>query len=471
MTTPMSIAVVGHTNAGKTSLLRTLVRRRDFGQVSAMPGTTRHVETIDLVVDGRSEVRFSDTPGLEDPIPLLQLVQEVRLPPQVAASPAERIRAVLRHPDADHRFEQEAKVLRALQSADAALYVIDAREAVLPKHHAELTLLAATGKPVMPVLNQLRHPQSRPHEWQAALADHGLHAQAAFDAVAPFHGSEVRLYRDLGTLLGTQRARLDAVAASLERQQQARTRAGLRVIAEHLVALAALRRTLPREVLDDEAAKGQALREMQLRVARQAREAADAVLQANDFLPEDALADALPALSSRWEDDLFNPEVLQRAARQLGTGAAIGAALGLGLDAMFAGLSLGAATALGATLGGAASQGLGVVGRTLLNKARGQQDVTLDDDALLVLATRLLALQAALARRGHAAVDTLRLGTEVELSEGSPLLEVIAALSPARGHPEWAEGERRDERSRRQRDSLCDALLPVLHAALETETA
>ena len=30
----IEIAVVGHTNAGKTSLLRTLTRRRDFGEVS-----------------------------------------------------------------------------------------------------------------------------------------------------------------------------------------------------------------------------------------------------------------------------------------------------------------------------------------------------------------------------------------------------------------------------------------------------
>ena len=470
MSAPLSIAVVGHTNAGKTSLLRTLTRRRDFGKVSPMPGTTRHVESVALTIDGSADVRFADTPGLEDPIPLLELMQAVALPPQVTPSPAERVRAVLRHPDAEGRFEQEAKVLRALQASDAALYVIDARETVLPKHQAELTLLAACGKPVMPVLNQLRHPHSRPDEWRAALADHGLHVQAAFDAVAPFHGSEVRLYRDLGTLLGAQRARLEAVAASLERQQQARARAGLRVIAEHLVALAALRRTLPREVLADEAAKARALQDMQGLVAHQARQAADAVLQAHDFQPEDAQTDALPVISGRWEDDLFNPEVLQRAARQLGTGAAIGAAVGVGLDVLFAGLSLGAATALGATLGGAASQGFGVVGRTLLNKARGQQDVTLDDDALVVLAARLLALQDALTRRGHAALDRLRVSVEVEWSAESPLRQALAALQPARGHPEWAADGHPGERSRHQRETLCDALVPFLEGASEMET-
>ena len=56
MTQPIAIAVVGHTNAGKTSLLRTLTRQGSFGEVSDRPGTTRHVERIDLRIDGRAAV-------------------------------------------------------------------------------------------------------------------------------------------------------------------------------------------------------------------------------------------------------------------------------------------------------------------------------------------------------------------------------------------------------------------------------
>ncbi|MDZ4356934.1 MAG: GTPase domain-containing protein, partial [Variovorax sp.] len=70
MTEPIRIAVVGHTNAGKTSLLRTLTRRVSFGEVSQRPGTTRHVESVDLEVNGQPAVRFFDTPGLEDAVAL-----------------------------------------------------------------------------------------------------------------------------------------------------------------------------------------------------------------------------------------------------------------------------------------------------------------------------------------------------------------------------------------------------------------
>ena len=72
MTEPLRIAVVGHTNAGKTSLLRTLARRRDFGAVSPSPATTRRVEPITLRVSGAEAIVLLDTPGLEDSIGLLE---------------------------------------------------------------------------------------------------------------------------------------------------------------------------------------------------------------------------------------------------------------------------------------------------------------------------------------------------------------------------------------------------------------
>ena len=39
----LSLAVVGHTNTGKTSLMRTLLRDSRFGEVKNAAATTRHV--------------------------------------------------------------------------------------------------------------------------------------------------------------------------------------------------------------------------------------------------------------------------------------------------------------------------------------------------------------------------------------------------------------------------------------------
>ncbi|HON31109.1 MAG TPA: GTPase domain-containing protein, partial [Ottowia sp.] len=185
----LRIAVVGHTNAGKTSLLRTLTRRVDFGQVSDRPGTTRHAEAVELRLDGRLVVRFVDTPGLEDSVALLQFLSR-----QPGDSRPERVRAFLAGPEARASFEQEAKVLRALlDQADCAMLVIDTRQPVLPKYRAEIEILVACARPIMPVLNFVRDGASRLADWHTALQEAGLHARAEFDVVAPFVGSEREL--------------------------------------------------------------------------------------------------------------------------------------------------------------------------------------------------------------------------------------------------------------------------------------
>jgi len=215
---PLEIAVVGHTNVGKTSLLRTLTRRRDFGAVDDNPGTTRHVESIDLCLDGAVAVRYFDTPGLEDAAALQQYLKN--LPGE--GTPLERVRAFLAGPEAQAAFEQEAKVLRTLLAVDAAIYVIDCREEVLPKYRYEIEVLSACAKPVMPVLNFLRDAHSQEAAWREVLAAYHLHASVQFDAVAPFVGAEGQLYQDLGVLLRARRPQLQAITGALQAQAQQR---------------------------------------------------------------------------------------------------------------------------------------------------------------------------------------------------------------------------------------------------------
>ena len=231
MSKPIEIAVVGHTNAGKTSLLRTLTRHSDFGEVSEQPGTTRHVEAIDLKIDGVSAVRFFDTPGLEDSTTLLDYLRAL----ENCTTPPDRIRAFLKGPEASGSFEQEAKVLRKMLEVDAAVYVIDTREPVLPKFRAEIETLTWCAKPVMPVLNFVRHNDSRKNEWLDALSAYNLHAYVQFDAVAPFVGSERELYQSMAIMLRGRRDQLMQVIEDLEFQFQERRSAGCQVIAELLV--------------------------------------------------------------------------------------------------------------------------------------------------------------------------------------------------------------------------------------------
>lgn len=435
MAEPIGIAVVGHTNAGKTSLLRTLTRRRDFGEVSPRPGTTRHVESVDLIVDGASALRFFDTPGLEDPIGL----RDALGPLQADMTPPQRIRAFLATRAAQESFEQEAKVLRSLLDVDAALFVIDCREPVLAKFRNEVEILASCGKPVLPVLNFARDPASREAQWSALLADFALHAQARFDAVAPFDGAQAQLYASLQVLLPQRRSALERVAAFLESERADRQEAGLRLIADTLLSLAAMRVTLSRDEVEAEARKAAIVERFRAEVLQRARRAVQDLLDVHAFARDDAELAMLPWLDGRWAADLFHPETLRDAGARLGKGAAIGAGIGLAADVALAGLSLGSAAALGAAIGGAASQGFGPLARRVANTLQGRLELSLEDAVLTVVAQRLFALHVALGSRGHAANE--RIDLDRAAPPAAQLQAVLRALQPARAHPAWAEGD------------------------------
>ncbi|HEY0844637.1 MAG TPA: GTPase/DUF3482 domain-containing protein [Noviherbaspirillum sp.] len=456
----VQVAVVGHTNAGKTSLLRTLTRRAGFGDVSDRPGTTRHVEAVDLKVSGESAVRFFDTPGLEDAVTLLEYMKALDACP----TPPDRVRAFLHGPEAQAAFEQEAKVLRKMLEVDAGMYVIDTRETVLPKFSAEIEILTWCGKPVMPVLNFVRDARSRKTEWLAMLAAYNLHACVQFDAVAPFVGSEQLLYHDMATLLRERRAELTRVVAHLDVQRRERQAAARTIVAELLVRLAAMRQPVLQEAFADASRREAFIRDFQARVLRASRTAIDDLLAVYGFRPDDADPAMLPWFNGRWEDDLFNPETLRDASRKLGTGAAVGAAIGLAADLALAGLSLGAGTAVGAAVGGLASQGWGQFGRRLANKVRGVQELTLENEVLFVLAAQMVDLLAALELRGHAAQGKIDAGPGQESVELKPL---VAALQAARGHPDWASPQRRSQVNHPRRTQLVEQLGEQLRTLVE----
>ena len=62
----LNIAVVGHTNTGKTSLIRTMLRSTQFGKIEDGAGTTRHVERATIFAGNEAILNLHDTPGIED---------------------------------------------------------------------------------------------------------------------------------------------------------------------------------------------------------------------------------------------------------------------------------------------------------------------------------------------------------------------------------------------------------------------
>ena len=452
------IAVVGHTNAGKTSLLRTLTRRVDFGEVSERPGTTRHVESVDLRIDGRSVVRFFDTPGLEDAVSLRQHLEAF----DSAQTPPDRIRAFLQSPEAHGTFEQEAKVLRALLDVDAAFLVIDAREPVLPKFRAEIELLNSCARPVLPVLNFVRDAASREPAWKELLSAYGLHVLVRFDAAAPFTGAERDLYRDLATLLRDRREPLHRAVDQLEAEAANRRHAAAARIAELLVDAAAVRRTASAEAFADAAKREALVTALRRSVTDKAQRCTDDLLALYGFRQGDADEAPLQAIEGRWTLDFFEPEAMKAAGLLMGKGVVAGAAVGVVADLALAGLSLGAGAALGGAIGGAVSQGWGPFGRKLVNMLRDVQELSIEDNVLVVMAAWQLQLAQALERRGHAATERIAVGG----SAGRDVATAVRAARPARSHPEWESTRRLRWTAPAAREALVAHVAVPLEAAL-----
>ncbi|MCK4874089.1 MAG: GTPase/DUF3482 domain-containing protein [Phycisphaerales bacterium] len=434
---PLRIAVVGHTNTGKTSLLRTVMRDVSFGEVSDHPAVTRHVEGAAVVLgsDGGSgrRVEWYDTPGLEDSISLLDLLETMRAGRRVEG--IDLIQRFLDKPESHDRFAQEAKALRQVLTSDVALYIIDARDRVLGKHRDELSILAYCARPIVPVLNFVAAEDARTKEWREQLSRAAMHAVAEFDTVAFDAASEQRLLEKMRTLLDSHGELLTELIED-RRDERARLIAATgNVIAELLVDAASHVRTAPTENRRERDAALDAFRKV---VVEREQACIAALLELHRFRADDCDASALPIEDGRWGVDLFSPAAMRQFGIQATGGAAAGAMVGLTLDVMLAGLSLGTGTLIGAAAG--AMLGVGRShGRQMIKRARGMTEVHCDNATLALLAARQVTLAAALLRRGHASVTPMHLADAPAKQVITDSHGLVSHLDAARLFPGWSK--------------------------------
>lgn len=439
----ITLAIVGHTNTGKTSLMRTLTRDRRFGEVSDRPATTRDVHGVDLLVDDAPLIRLFDTPGLEDPQGLVALLRQDNV-----ADPVTRIERFLTSDHGSGYFEQEAKVLRQLIGSDAALYVVDVREPLLDKHHLELRLLADCGRPVLPVLNFLADPQAETEAWRQGLARSGLHVVAECDTVVFDEAAEQQVFGKLQTLLEAQQASLARYLRHRRGQREQLLRDACGIIARLLIDSAGARMTLTLEA--DLARRTDALRQ---RIIDAEQTCVDALLDLFAFDLGAYQPPALPLHQGRWMLDPFDPEALRLLGIRTGSAVAAGAAGGLSVDALLGGASMGTGAMIGAGVGALASA-YRTVGRRWLDPLRGHRTLVVEEQTLTALTARQLALLQALLRRGHASVTPVRLGAVT----GWPSAAVRRAVLRARAHPEWSSLNGAANNSSAARDALAELL-------------
>jgi GTPase Era involved in 16S rRNA processing len=434
----LRVAVVGHTNTGKTSLMRTLMRDVSFGEVSDRPAVTKDVEAAVLSARGRPVLELFDTPGLEDSIGLLEHLETKS--GGTRRDGVELIDELIeRDPAARDRFAQEAKALRQVRRADCSLYVIDVRERVLGKHRDELTILGMCARPVVPVLNFTASPDAMTETWREHLSRVNMHAVAEFDTVVFDADDERRLFEKMRSLLDEHRQALDDLIADRRDTRRMLLHSSAAVVAELLVDVAAYRIVVPTSKRKDTRSVIEKLKDA---VRRREQACVEALLELHHFRTDDVQTADLPIEDGAWGLDLFSKAALKRFGVSTGGGAAAGAMAGLAIDAMLGGASLGAGAAAGAAVGGLLGAA-GSHGRKMVDGARGLTEVRCAEPTVQLLAMRQIELVRALLRRGHASMELLsavaKPGADDRDARAMPLTpELAERLEDVRERPAWS---------------------------------
>lgn len=428
----LRIAVVGHTNTGKTSLIRSILHDRTFGEVSARPSTTRDVVAAHLLVSGVPQLTLFDTPGLEDGIGLYEELEQLSraTTSELRHNEPEQIKQFLATQAAHTDFEQEAKVLRQLLTSDAALYVIDARDPVLPKHQDELAILRRCGKPILPILNFTAASNSKARAWQEALAQVNLHGWVEFDTVSLPEFGERELFTHLGALLPKGKAIFSTIVEEREQERRHQQQAARRITAELLMDVAAYTETVM-----EPAEHEQTIARMQQKVSRREQHCVEDLLALFGF---DQNAVNLPEIAikaGQWQQDLFAPETFKAFGIKAGKGIVAGGAAGASVDLMLGGMTLGTGTVVGVLAGGA-WQTWQKYGRNVRHKIQGYYLVHIEESVIRLLAARCERLLAELNRRGHAAVEPLQLLDAEQKFHASEKFKTFLRL--ARENNEWS---------------------------------
>ncbi|MCD8503986.1 MAG: GTPase/DUF3482 domain-containing protein [Burkholderiaceae bacterium] len=393
---PLQIAVVGHTNTGKTSLLRTLGRDRTFGEVDDAPGTTRQVCSLPVTLAGSEVLVWFDTPGLEDSVSLRDWVDGIDNSSTRLDGP-DRIARFLSDAQAGLEFEQEQRVLAQVMRSDAMLYVVDARDQVLAKHRDELYLLQCCARPVLPVLNFVASAQADPQPWIQVFARHGIHIHLSFDSISPPINGEQMMYETLGQLLGEYKPLLKDLAQQSLLKRRERVTAAIDLLSGLCINVAAIHSSVKNQA----AAIEQAIDAQQGQVRELEQAFVAELLSLYQFSDHDYLAQTVGWDKGQWQADLFSQRTLKELGVDIGKGAAVGAVAGAAVDVLSAGLSLGTGTLIGAAAG-SAWQGIDRWGKNIKASVLGERELVVSDAVLLALATRNVRLVAALEQRGHA---------------------------------------------------------------------
>ncbi len=339
---PLTFAVVGHPNEGKSSVVSTLTED-DSVRITSTPGETVVCRAFPVIIDGRELVRFVDTPGFQSPRATLEWLQ--------AHPGPDMLQAFIRSHAHDPLFSGECELFKPLVEGSEIIYVLDASRPLRSVDIAEMEILRSTGIPRMAIINNKEEDERYVAAWRDELRKH-FNAVRIFNAHLATYAERIALLASLKSIDQEWEAPLGQVIRALEEDWLKRITQTAwlitRMIGEALSYQVSQDFPHGQEPHDLLPTLTHAYREHISRLERDTHLEIRALFKHNIFdyrLPEQSVQG----------DDLFQ----ERTWRMLGltpvqvaaAGAVAGSGIGLGIDAAVGGTSLGAFALVGGLLG------------------------------------------------------------------------------------------------------------------------
>ena len=368
----VELTLISHTNAGKTTLARTLLGR-DIGEVRDAPHVTEIAEAHTLLQTSAGDVlRLWDTPGFGDSA---RLVQRLRL----ADNPIGwLLREVWdRYRDRPFWCSQQA-VRAARESSDVVLYLVNAAEDLRDAGYVafEAQVLRWIDKPVVVLLNQIGPPlpaeeeRAEAQRWSVHLESLGVASEVlALDAFARCWVQERVLLDAVGRRLPPgKRAAYARLLNTWTTRNIERFDASMRVLAEHLslaaydservasVSASTAQKlmhsiVIKRDGLD--AVRERAMQSLAKRQDASIRSVTDRLIQLHGLQGE-----AADIVLERMRTHFAIKERVDETRAALWGSVVTGALAGLKADVVSGGMTLGAGMLVGGVLGGLSGAGI-----------------------------------------------------------------------------------------------------------------
>ena len=238
----IQLVLISHTNAGKTTLARTLIGI-DVGEVRDAPHVTVASESHTLLsTDAGDALRLWDTPGFGDSVRLAKRLA-------MADNPIGWLlrEVVDRYRDRPFWLSQQA-LRTAREAADVVLYLVNSSEDPEEAGYlaSEMKVLDWLGKPVLVLLNQMGPQRPAADElaeqarWSASLARYpAVRRVIPLDAFARCWVHERVFYDAVGALLpAAMHAAYGRLQAQWTQENEARFKAAMGILARQLAAAA-----------------------------------------------------------------------------------------------------------------------------------------------------------------------------------------------------------------------------------------